>query len=619
MATSALYDSDLVTDAALNASTRRPGHAGGPRQEGADQGWFHVPTSIIHLRQLLQAQSRIESRIVILQWVVMVIVGAGALLPNSLGPGLGEFSGSLVICVLVLHPIAYIVIATIGFPWLWRDGPARVAVLTAIDVAIAVGVLFLTASKPGYTQVLLFSVVLLTATRYSLSRAVGITTLVSILQFFSIVASNHNAIPVTNLSSAVVAMFALTYGVSLLSQAERKEAAIAAENARLYRAVLLRNRELATINALSQTATQDTDADRLLESGLELILSSMPVAWGQGYRYDRRFGDVDLLFVRHASKGTDRNERGAVTRAEAQEAARTRTVVIGTSAASGGEPLARVSAPILVQGNPVGVLQALVPLAHDESVGDPPSQSLTIVCQELGSWVEKAMLRDAAQHSLVLEEKNRIARELHDTVLQILFSLGLGVEWCMQRVDGDSSLSNKLGDMRRLTANASGELRSAIYTLSSRVAEVGLMSALETLTNSFTEQYELPASLSAVGQPPKIPLLTQNAMHRVVRESLMNAYKHARASHIAVRVVFDPYAVTVVVQDDGVGLPQQVIDRYAEDSAHFGLRTISRQIEELQGAFEIMNGEESGTVVRATIPVKRPAEEGYTYDHVNAH
>jgi signal transduction histidine kinase len=616
MTTSALYDPSPISEASLTASMRRGGRRG---KDLSEQSWLHMPVSIVRLRQLLHAQSRIESRIVILQWVVMVIVGAGALLPNNLGPGLGTFSATLVVCVLVMHPIAYLAIATLGYPWLWRDGPARVAVLTAIDVTIAVGVLFLTASKPGYTQVLLFSVVLLTATRYSLSRAVGITMLVSILQFFSIVASNHDAIPVTNLTSAVVAMFALTYGVSLLSQAERKEAAIAAENARLYRAVLLRNRELATINALSQTATQDTDADRLLESGLELILSSMPVAWGQGYRYDRQGGDVELLFVRHASKGTDRNERGTVMRAEAQEAARTRTVVIGTSAPVGGEPLARVSAPILVQGNPVGVLQALVPLAHDESVGDPPSQSLTVVCQELGSWVEKAMLRDAAQHSLVLEEKNRIARELHDTVLQILFSLGLGVDWCMQRVEADLPLSSKLSDMRRLTASASGELRSAIYTLSSRVAEVGLMSALATLTNSFTEQYELPASLSAVGQPPKIPLLTQNAMHRVVRESLINAYKHAHASHIAVRIVFEPNTVTVIVQDDGVGLPQNVIDRYTEDSAHFGLRTISKQIEELQGAFEIMNGEESGTVVRATIPVKLTADQGGRYDRVGAH
>jgi signal transduction histidine kinase len=145
------------------------------------------------------------------------------------------------------------------------------------------------------------------------------------------------------------------------------------------------------------------------------------------------------------------------------------------------------------------------------------------------------------------------------------------------------------------------------------------MSALATLTNSFREQYELPTSLSAVGQPPKIPLLTQNAMHRVVRESLMNAYKHARASHIAVRVVFEPDTVTVIVQDDGVGLPPHVIDRYAEDSAHFGLRTIAKQLEELQGAFEIMNGEESGTVVRATIPVKLSAEQGGTYDRVGAH
>jgi signal transduction histidine kinase len=564
---------------------------------------------VIRLRQLLRAESRIESRIVLLQWVVMVIVGAGALLPSNLGPGLGAYSASLVICVLVLHPIAYMAISMIGYPWLWRDGPARVAVLTAIDVTIAVGVLFLTARKPDYTQVLLFSVVLLTATRYSLSRALGITLLVSILQFFSIVAANKQSIPVTNLSSAVVAMFALTYGVNLLSQAERKEAAIADENARLYRAVLLRNRELATINALSQTATQDTDPDRLLESGLELILSNMPVIWGQGYRYDRRSGDVELLFVRHASRHMVRNERGMAMRHEAQQAARSRSVVIGQSNTLGGEPVARISAPILVQGNPMGVLQALMPVAHDGAVGTPPTDSLTVVCQELGTWIERAMLREAAQRGLVLEEKNRIARELHDTVLQILFTIGLAVDWCLQRAGDDPQVNQKLSEMRKLTANASSELRSAIFTLSSRVAEIGLVPALETLCNSFSEQHALPVFMSANGQQYELSLLGQNALHRVVRESLMNAYKHAQATHILVRVVFEQDGITAVIQDDGVGLPKHVVESYADDPVHFGLRTIARQVLDLQGAFEVMNGEESGTIVRARIPTKRSIEE----------
>jgi signal transduction histidine kinase len=303
---------------------------------------------------------------------------------------------------------------------------------------------------------------------------------------------------------------------------------------------------------------------------------------------------------------------------EAQRAARTGSVVIAGSNAQDGDSMARISAPIVVQGQSVAVFQALVPSVNEEATGQPPVLSLAVVCQELGNWVERALLRNAAQRGVVLEEKNRIARELHDTVLQILFSLGLGVDWCMHRVGDDGALGGKLQEMRKLTASASSELRSAIFTVTSRVAEVGLMPALQTLATDFLQQYSLPVSLSSSGQQPEIALLSQNALHRVVRESLMNVYKHAQATHISVRLIFEADSIAVVVQDDGIGLPEHIIQHLGDDPAHFGLRTIARQIEDLGGSFEILNGEESGAIVRASVPAKRLAKEA-SHDHASAY
>lgn len=579
-----------------------PGHAHAPQTAPAARGAGAWPMplrgSIGNLRRLLHAQSRIESRIVVLQWLVMILVGAGALLPEHIGSGLGAAQSALVLVLLMLHPLAYLGVAACGYRWLDRNPDARVSVFSAIDVAVAVGVLFLTATKPGYTQVLLFSVVLLTATRYSLGRAISITALLALLQCFSILAAN-TGLQITNVSSAIVAMFAMTYGVNQLSQAERNEAAIAAENARLYQAVLARNRELATLNALTQSAAQDPDPERLLESGLELILSAIPTACGRAYRYNRQDDEVELLFLR--------NPRGIAERtgeadADAARAAQARSATRGAARVLAGEMVERVSAPVLVQGASAGVLQVFVPAVDSAEEADP-EQSITIACRELGTLMERALLREAAQRSMVLEEKNRIARELHDTVLQLLFSSNLHVEWCLHHAEGNDLMTRKLCDIRRLTAQASDEMRSAIFTLSSRIAEVGLVPALEQLSAAFSEQYALPVSFSATGRPPvELPVLTQNALHRVVRESLMNIYKHARASHATVRLVFEGNTITAVVQDDGIGLSEAVVQRYTEESAHFGLRTIARQIEQVGGRFEIRNGDEGGTVVRALVP-----------------
>jgi signal transduction histidine kinase len=615
--TSGTLERNRPTRPATSGARNQPPEIDHSRDEREGRHRFHKPLILERLDLLLYSHSRIEAHIVGLQWMAMLLVGIGAILPSPLGPGFRPLTVILVEAALLLHPVAYFIVACAGYPRLLRDAPLRMAVLTAIDVTTAVTILGLTVSTPGYTQALPFCVVLLAATRYSRAQAIGITSLLAVLQFFSSLAASRDGIQMTSLSSVVIAMFALTYGVNFLSEAERKEAAIALENARLYRAVLQRNRELATINSLSQTATQDSDPGRLLESGLELILTSLPATWGQAFRYDQSLADVELLFV-HCAESRGGSLVEANFRQEALQAAQSRSVVIVGSALPDGEPANRISAPIIVQGGTAGVFQALVPEVESEAGGSPPEQSLAVVCQELGTWIERAMLRDAAQHSLVLEEKSRIARELHDTVLQILFSLGLGVEWCMRRADGDSQLTGRLRDMHKLTASASSELRSAIFTLSSNIAEVGLVPALERLAHDFAKQQSLPVSLSSSGDQPTIPVLCQNAIHRVVRESLMNAYKHAQATHVSVRVIFDPTFTTVVVQDDGVGLSEHVIERYAEDPAHFGLRTVSKQVEQLGGTFEIMNGDESGAIVRATVPIKLTTEVT-AYARANAH
>jgi two-component system sensor histidine kinase DegS len=89
----------------------------------------------------------------------------------------------------------------------------------------------------------------------------------------------------------------------------------------------------------------------------------------------------------------------------------------------------------------------------------------------------------------------------------------------------------------------------------------------------------------------------------------MNAYKHAQATHVSVRIIFDARFATVVVQDDGIGLTQEVMENFGKDPTHFGQRTVAQQLQQLHGTLEVMNGDESGAVVRAVVPIRRRAED----------
>jgi two-component system sensor histidine kinase DegS len=96
----------------------------------------------------------------------------------------------------------------------------------------------------------------------------------------------------------------------------------------------------------------------------------------------------------------------------------------------------------------------------------------------------------------------------------------------------------------------------------------------------------------------------QNTAHRVVREALMNVYKHAGASEVMVSLTFAPTTLTVVAQDNGIGIPNDVCAEFRRPSEHFGLRTLAEQVEELGGELVVFNNvDESGATIKAFIPL----------------
>src|SRR5205085_1553310 len=176
-----------------------------------------------------------------------------------------------------------------------------------------------------------------------------------------------------------------------------------------------------------------------------------------------------------------------------------------------------------------------------------------------------------------LQGKNRIAQELHDTVLQMLFGVGLRLQWSLEQLPAGSALRAPLEEARHLSARAGGELRGAIFTLCSDIAEIGLVPAVERLVREQAARAGWAANVVVRGAVPELPVLVQNAAHRVVREALMNAYKHARATEVVVSLRFTPAALTVVVQDNGVGIPAEALAGFRQTPDHFGLRLVDRR------------------------------------------
>ncbi len=548
-------------------------------------------------RAFIPTGDKTERRMVLLQWFIMPLVLAGYLIPlASPGEQLAHAAGAVL--VMALHPLFYAVLGRAPRGW----GDLRGTLLTGADVAVATAVFYLTAARPNYATVLLYCTVALAATRYSPRRAFGIASLIALLLTFAALLPLRVALPA--LAAELFGLGVLTYLVGLLSQAEKTVGVTAAENARLAETVLQRNRELAALNGLARALNTAATPEDVLRFGIDGMAAALDL---RGIRaFVIRDGALSL------AAGTTDEAAGGPSAASRRLDEATRAVTAMHTAVKrwrdAGDQLSPgllcISVPLAVRGACRAVIQA------DLSAGMGPAteamlETLEIFCDELAVAFENALLRGEAHRSAILVEKNRIAQELHDTVLQLLFSIGLRVQVSLDRLPGDSPLRDQLTEARRLTASAGHELRGAIFTLSSDIAEVGLAAAVERLVAGQAGKADWATRVVLQDIPGDLPVLIQNAAHRVVREALMNAYKHAAASEVMVSVRCAGALMTVLVQDNGVGISAEALAAYRENADHFGLRTVARQIEGLGGDLSIYNDDDGGTVVKAMIPLQK--------------
>ncbi len=206
------------------------------------------------------------------------------------------------------------------------------------------------------------------------------------------------------------------------------------------------------------------------------------------------------------------------------------------------------------------------------------------------------------REQIISAERERIARELHDDVAQILVSIGLNLEWCRQQLPAESQVQERIALLKQLARNGLYEIRNAILGLSSiNISEVGLTAALDKLVEDFEKISRIAATFQTEGASRPIPLGAGNALYYIAQEALYNVFKHAQAQRAAIKLLYESEAITLTVTDDGVG-----IGKGGEAQGHatvtFGIKNMLRRAEESGGSLLIGNGETKGTRITARIP-----------------
>ena len=219
----------------------------------------------------------------------------------------------------------------------------------------------------------------------------------------------------------------------------------------------------------------------------------------------------------------------------------------------------------------------------------------------------RGQVEAAERDRLLDDERQRIARELHDRVAQTLFSIGLAAQSVLEsesETPANGDPRKALESIRGLSALGNEQMREAIFALNrADLHDRALERTLWTVVRDFRERTGLEADLVLVGRERLLPPETAEALLAVVREALVNVEQHAHATSVVVTLRRSRGGVTLAVHDDGVGAPALLLRSIGSSFTHFGLRGLQERIRKVGGAFTARNGDDGGLVVRVRVPV----------------
>ncbi len=211
-----------------------------------------------------------------------------------------------------------------------------------------------------------------------------------------------------------------------------------------------------------------------------------------------------------------------------------------------------------------------------------------------------AELYRRAQALAILEERQRLARDLHDAVNQSLFSAGLIAEVLPRLWERDQEEARRsIEDLRRLTRGAQAEMRALLAELRpSTLTDSNLSDLLHLLGNALSGRTNIPVAVTVTGEF-NLPAEVQVAFYRVCQETLNNVAKHAKASQVEINLKQEGAVIELHIRDDGQGFdPKQTF------SGHYGLSMMRERAEAVGALLSVASQPGHGTelAIRWTKP-----------------
>jgi len=213
---------------------------------------------------------------------------------------------------------------------------------------------------------------------------------------------------------------------------------------------------------------------------------------------------------------------------------------------------------------------------------------------------EIRILYEQTQELVSLQERQRLARELHDSVSQTLYGIGLGAYTAREALESDPEQAMASIDYVLTLAEAGlAEMRALIFELRPESLErEGLVAALTKQVAVLRTRYKLTVEAD-LGEEPNLSLEMKHALYRIAQEAFHNIVKHARASTVVLRLTEQANEIILEVRDNGRGFDPEGLF-----PGHLGLRSMHERVTKMGGTLSIESVAGQGTCVGARMPIE---------------
>lgn len=372
--------------------------------------------------------------------------------------------------------------------------------------------------------------------------------------------------------------------------------------------VRLRERELESIYKVTSSASATLDINHALRQALELTLEAVHTNSGAIFLVQDPGTTLNLVsYQLEDFIPADFLSQSVITRIVERVIQQKKSLVIANvdkfdgkenrSNLSSGLPM--IGLPMRAQDRVVGVL-LVIHKSSDQIILEEMTL-LSFIADHLALVVENSRSYKRAERVAVLEERSRLARELHDSVTQSLYSASLYSAGA-RRYFGQqkySEVDNYLSQIGELTQQALKDMRLLVYELRSpELKQNGLLGSLQNRLDAVERRSNIEAEIHTENIE-QLPEVVEENLYRIAIESLNNSLKYAQATRISVELTQKKNEVLFTIQDNGVGFS---IEEGLQNGG-VGLATMRERAERINGTYQIFSSKETGTKIEVKFSI----------------